>query len=104
MSKKTEEIAGNAGNDMGWLSELEARVGEATERIQALRQENRRLATRVAELEEQLEAAEAVEANGGEAPASDNRWTEEREEIRRRVTHLTQTLEELIAEDEEGGE
>lgn len=90
MSEKTE------GNDMEWLAQLEARVGEATERLHTLRQENRRLTARVEELEEQLEAAQA---QGEDAP--ENSWTEEREEIRRRVTHLTQTLEDLIADEGE---
>lgn len=99
---KNDESAGNVMadmGDMGWLGELEARVGEATERIHTLRQENRRLNTRVTELEEQLETAQLAQLESGEAP--DDRWTEEREEIRRRVAQLTQTLEELIAEDDE---
>ncbi len=80
-----------------WLGGLESKVREAAERLQALRQENRRLATQVRDLEGRLAAAEARAAAG---PA-DGEWREERAEIRRRVESLTHTLEELIASEPE---
>jgi FtsZ-binding cell division protein ZapB len=76
---------------MEFLDELESRVREATERIRSLKEENARLADRVATLEEQL--ADAV---GGEGEAA---WAEEREEVRSRLEALTRTLEDLLEED-----
>ena len=84
-----------------WLGGLEAKVREASERLAALRQENRKLLSQMRELEGQLAAAEA---RAGESavpyPEANEAWKEERDEIRRRVESLTQTLEELIAEPE----
>jgi hypothetical protein len=69
------------------LDELEARVHEAAERLRALKEQNSRLAERVAELEEQLEAREGEEASA---------WASEREEVRRRLEGLVATLEGLL--------
>lgn len=72
----------------GLLDGLERRVHAAVEKIRALKAENATLASRVEELEGELEAA----ADGGEAAA----WADEREDIRRRVEMLSRTLEGLL--------
>lgn len=72
----------------GLLDGLERRVHAAAEKIRTLKAENTTLASRVEELEGELEAA----GDGGEAAA----WAEEREEIRRRVEALSSTLEGLL--------
>ena len=73
----------------GLLDGLERRVHAAAERIRALKAENATLASRVEELEGELEAA---------ADREDAGWAEEREEIRRRVEALSRTLEGLLDE------
>jgi chromosome segregation ATPase len=81
-----------------WLGGLEGKVREAAERLQTLRQENRKLVSQVRDLESRLSEAEARAAAAGTAPA-DGEWQQERAEIRRRVESLTATLEELIDEE-----
>lgn len=78
-----------------WLGGLEGKVREAARRLQALRQENRKLASQVQDLESRLAVAEAQSGTAADGP-----WQEERAEIRRRVESLTATLEELIDEDQ----
>ena len=87
--------------EIDFLDALEAKIHQASERLRALRGENRALAQRVADLEAQL--AERVEANvidiaGGEA---NEEWRQERDAIRRRVESLAGRLEELLDEGEE---
>lgn len=83
-----------------FLDALEAKIHEASERLRALRTENRALAQRVADLEAQLaeqEAAAGADVSNEEAAA----WRQERDAIRERVESLAGRLEELLEEGEE---
>jgi cell division protein FtsB len=80
-------VSGKDGNP-DWLGILEEKVRQATARLGELREENRSLAQRVAELESQLAAARVDDS--GKA------WEAEREEIRQRVEKLTLGLEALL--------
>lgn len=79
---------------LSWLSTLEARVHEATDRLQALREENESLTQRIAELESQL-----AEATSGDADAE--AWQAERATIRERVEGLASHLESLLSDSED---
>ena len=72
-----------------WLDVLEVKVREASERLGELKEENRALTRKVAELESRLAATQSDDAARA--------WEAEREEIRRRVEKLTLGLEALIA-------
>jgi hypothetical protein len=90
--------------EIDFLDALEAKIHEASERLRALRGENRALAQKVADLEAQLvergEAAAVIDMApvGSEA---DEEWRQERDAIRRRVESLAGRLEELLGEGEE---
>jgi FtsZ-binding cell division protein ZapB len=71
-----------------FLEALEARVGEAAERIEALARDNEELRRQVAELQAELQAGRASGAAG---------WKKEREEVRKRVERLVERLSELGA-------
>lgn len=73
------------GEKASFLDQLEEKVHAAAERIQALREENRKLADRVDEL--------------GNASSDSEGWDEERREIRHRVERLTDRLESLLEDD-----
>ncbi|MCB1057296.1 MAG: cell division protein ZapB [Acidobacteria bacterium] len=79
--------------DLKWLEELETKIHDASEEIRRLRQENRELEQRVAQLEGELEAG--VDDDGA--------WQDERQEIRRRVAKLAEDLEELLEQDDDAG-
>lgn len=74
------------GKSGSFLDQLEEKVHAAVEQIESLRKENRKLATRVEELE-----SASSESEG---------WDEERQEIRERVETLTERLESLLDEDD----
>jgi FtsZ-binding cell division protein ZapB len=71
------------------LDTLEARIREAAERLEAQRERNGQLETRVGELEAALAA-------GASGPGDD--WPEERAELERRVDRLIARLESLLAD------
>lgn len=71
-----------------WLRDLEEKVQEASAQLSDLRGQNDKLRERVAELEEQLEAAPDAEQIAG--------WTEERDDIRQRVEKLVGHLDQLL--------
>ncbi|MCH9649908.1 MAG: cell division protein ZapB [Deltaproteobacteria bacterium] len=73
---------------MDWLDTLEERVREAAAEIERLREENVSLSARLAELEEQLQSAQAEGDSEG--------WEEERQAIRQRVEKLASSLESLL--------
>jgi len=70
------------------LDTLEARVREAAETIESLRESNAELAARVAE----LESAAASPADDAAAE-----WQAERSELERRLALLVERLESLLA-------
>lgn len=76
--------------DLPWLRTLETKIHAAARRLQELRQENRDLKRRVAELERQ-----GKETRGGQKPPEAT-WETERREIRRRVEELAQGLEKTL--------
>jgi cell division septum initiation protein DivIVA len=78
--------------EIEWLDGLEARVRDAVARLGEMKEENRTLRERIAELEGRL-AAGAEGAGDGESA-----WAAEREEVRRRVEALAERLEGLVAE------
>jgi cell division septum initiation protein DivIVA len=80
--------------EIEWLDGLEARVHDAVARLDEMKEENRTLRARIAELEGELAAA-AVAGNGGSGAGD---WEAEREEVRRRVEALAERLEGLVAE------
>ncbi len=80
-----------------FLDALEAKIHEASERLRALRTENRALAEQVAHLTARLAEREAIGEPDDEASA----WRQERDAIRERVESLAGRLEELL---EEGAE
>lgn len=80
--------------EIEWLDGLEARVHDAVARLNEMKEENRTLHARIAELEGELAAA--GDAGDGESGASD--WQAERKEVRRRVEALAERLEGLVAE------
>lgn len=82
--------------EIDFLDALEAKIHEASERLRALRTENRALAEQVAHLTARLAEREAV-GEDDEASA----WRQEREAIRERVESLAGRLEELLKEGEE---
>ena len=71
-----------------WLRDLEEKVQEASAQLSDLRAQNDKLRERVAELEEQLEAAPDAEQIAG--------WTDERDDIRQRVEKLVGHLDQLL--------
>ena len=71
-----------------WLRDLEEKVQEASAKLSDLRAQNDKLRERVAELEEQLEAAPDAEQIAG--------WTDERDDIRQRVEKLVGHLDQLL--------
>ncbi len=77
-----------------FLAPLEAKVHEASERLRALRSQNRELTEQVAHLTARLAEREAV----GEANDESSRWRQERDAIRERVESLAGRLEELLDE------
>lgn len=79
--------------DLSWLAALEHNVDRAAEQLRALREDNERLAARLAE----LEAAEAAPQASGDDPAVG--WRKERTAVRRRVEALAESLEALLAAD-----
>ena len=81
-------------SDLDWLDALEAKVREATVRLEQLSEENGTLAARVRELERKLDEATP---EGDDKAAS--AWRQERADIRTRVERLTEDLESLL-EDE----
>lgn len=89
--------------EIDFLDALEAKIHEASERLRALRGENRALAQKVADLEAQLaeraEAAAVIDMAG--AGEVNEEWRQERDAIRRRVESLAGRLEELLGEGEE---
>lgn len=89
--------------EIDFLDALEAKIHEASERLRALRGENRALAQKVADLEAQLaeraEAAAVIDMAG--AGEVNEEWRQERDAIRRRVESLAGRLEELLEEGEE---
>jgi len=88
--------------EIDFLDALEAKIHQASERLRALRGENRALAQKVADLEarlaERVEDAAVIDIAGGEA---NEEWRQERDAIRRRVESLAGRLEELLEEGEE---
>lgn len=89
--------------EIDFLDALEAKIHEASERLRALRGENRALAQKVADLEAQLaeraEAAAVIDVAG--AGEANEEWRQERDAIRRRVESLAGRLEELLEEGKE---
>jgi chromosome segregation ATPase len=79
--------------EIEWLDSLEARVRDAVARLGEMKEENRTLRERIAELEGRL-AAHAGDGGDG----ADGEWETEREEVRRRVEALAERLEGLAAE------
>lgn len=77
--------------EIEWLDGLEARVHDAVARLDEMKEENRTLRARIAELEGGLAAG----GNGGSGAGD---WEAEREEVRRRVEALAERLEGLVAE------
>ncbi len=75
--------------ELDFLAALEAKIHEAAARLASMRAENRELARRVAELEDQLDSFDASD-RGVEA------WQEEKAEIRRRVEALAEHLESML--------
>jgi predicted RNase H-like nuclease (RuvC/YqgF family) len=73
-----------------WLDGLEEKVREATEKLGALKDENRALTQKVEELESRLADTPTDEPSKA--------WETEREEIRKRVEKLTLGLEALVGE------
>lgn len=107
-------MEGVAAVEMEWLGDLEARVHEAAERLDELREENRTLLRQVRELETRaatlslplaapVEAADRDEelatlrARVRELEADLAAAETEREEVRRRVEKLVERLEELAS-------
>ena len=90
--------------EIDFLDALEARIHEASERLRALRGENRALAQKVVDLEarlaERVEDAAVIEMAGVDGEANEE-WRQERDAIRRRVESLAGRLEELLEEGEE---
>jgi len=90
--------------EIDFLDALEAKIHEASERLRALRGENRALAQRVDDLEAQLaersEAAAVIDMAPVASEANEE-WRQERDAIRRRVESLAGRLEELLGEGEE---
>ena len=90
--------------EIDFLDSLEAKIHEASERLRALRGENRALAQRVDDLEAQLaersEAAAVIDMAPVASEANEE-WRQERDAIRRRVESLAGRLEELLGEGEE---
>lgn len=91
MTPKVETIA------IDFLAPLEAKVHEASERLRALRAQNRELTDQVAHLTARLAEREAV----GEANDESAAWRQERDAIRERVESLAGRLEDLLDEAEE---
>lgn len=77
---------------VAFLEPLEEKVRAAGEALRALREENRKLAARVEELEEA--------ASSAEDSTDSNAWETERQEIRERVERLTGRLESLLEDDD----
>ncbi|HEV7671995.1 MAG TPA: cell division protein ZapB [Thermoanaerobaculia bacterium] len=90
--------------EIDFLDALEAKIHEASERLRALRGENRALAQKVADLEAQLaergEDAAVIDMTGA-ASEPNEEWRQERDAIRRRVESLAGRLDELLGEGEE---
>lgn len=78
-----------------WLEHLEKTVHDAAETITTLREEKQGLASRIEELEDEVERLEA-EGGGDAGDGATEAWQEERSEIRRRVESLTEKLEGLL--------
>ena len=78
--------------EIEWLDGLEARVRDAVARLGEMKEENRALRERIAELEGKLAAGGEGAGNG------ESEWRTEREEVRRRVEALAERLEGLVAE------
>ena len=90
--------------EIDFLDALEAKIHQASERLRALRTENRALAQKVADLEAQLAERREDAAVIDMAPAgseANEEWRQERDAIRRRVESLAGRLEELLGEGEE---
>ena len=89
--------------EIDFLDALEAKIHQASERLRALRGENRALAQKVADLEAQLAERSEDAAVIDMAPATGeaDEWRRERDAIRERVESLAGRLEELLSEGEE---
>ena len=81
--------------EIEWLDGLEARVRDAVARLGEMKEENRALRDRIAELEGRLAAAAEGTADGADGARG---WETEREEVRRRVEALAERLVGLVAE------
>lgn len=77
---------------VAWLQDLEERVQQAAEKIEAQRAELETLRGQHSTLEEQLAVAKEA---GAEAAA----WSEERDEIKGRVEKLADHLDRLLQEE-----
>jgi FtsZ-binding cell division protein ZapB len=90
--------------EIDFLDALEVKIHEASERLRALRGENRALTQKVADLEalfaERSEAAAVIDIAPGGSEGNEE-WRQERDAIRRRVESLAGRLEELLGEGEE---
>ena len=89
--------------EIDFLDALEAKIHQASERLRALRGENRALAQKVADLEAQIaeRSEEAAVIDMAPVTGEADEWRRERDAIRERVESLAGRLEELL---EEGAE
>jgi len=89
--------------EIDFLDALEAKIHQASERLRALRGENRALAQKVADLEAQIaeRSEEAAVIDMAPVTGEADEWRRERDAIRERVESLAGRLEELLDEREE---
>jgi len=89
--------------EIDFLDALEAKIHQASERLRALRGENRALAQKVADLESQIaeRSEEAAVIDMAPVTGEADEWRRERDAIRERVESLAGRLEELLEEAEE---
>ena len=89
--------------EIDFLDALEAKIHQASERLRALRGENRALAQKVADLEAQIaeRSEEAAVIDMAPVTGEADEWRRERDAIRERVESLAGRLEELLEEAEE---
>lgn len=80
-------------SDLSWLADLEQSVERAAGRLRELREENARLAARLAELE--ATAAESA-GDAGDDDSGAAAWRRERKQVRARVESLAESLEKLL--------
>ena len=86
--------------EIDFLDALEAKIHQASERLRALRGENRALAQKVADLEAQIaeRSEEAAVIDMAPVTGEADEWRRERDAIRERVESLAGRLEELLEE------